>query len=139
MIEDLTASAEMLVFASKLEQFGELIKPNTVIRLNVRVSVREDEAPRLILNSACPPDDAGAAAEKTKTGAVYIRLKSRASPLFERVKALLEIFEGGTPVNFYFEDTKTQLRVPRQLYVNPTQVFLNEVTEIVGMDNVVAK
>lgn len=136
LIEDLTATAEMLVFAARLEEYSSLIQQNNVVMLNVRVSVREDEAPRLICNSVRTPDDRSKKASEPK---LYLRLSSKQSPDFERVLAILQIFEGETPVFLYFSDTKSQLKVPQSMYVGVCQKLIDELKSLLGDDNVVAK
>lgn len=136
LIEDLTATAEMLVFSQKLEDYSSLIKQNSVVKLNVRVSVREDEAPRLICNSVESPESK---AQEAKAPKLYLRLEKKDSPIFERALAIIQIFEGNTPVYFYFSDTKSQLCVPRQMYVGLCQKLLDELKSLLGQDNVVAK
>ena len=75
--------------------------------------------------------------EKPKT--VYLRFESSEDDRVERVKALLRLFAGAVPVNFYYQDTKQQVRVPQSMFADDGDYLRNRLTELLGEKNVVYK
>ncbi len=145
VIEDLSGSMEMMVFPKKLEVYSRLLKENSVLVLNGRLSQKEDEAPKFILETAAlPSETAGVELPETaenncKANKLYIRVPSRASDVFERCLAILLIFDGDTPVYFFCEDTKQQIKVPRNFWADVGEPLKKELKIVVGDDNVVVK
>ena len=145
-VEDLTGSLEMMVFPKKLEQYGKLVNENAIVIINARVSVKEDESVKLILNSISqpqavveapadsvePPEEAPQKPQK-----LYVRLPSQQSELYDRVLALLELFDGEQQVNLFFDDTRRQLRLAYGAQLCET--LLTELRSAVGEKNVVIK
>ncbi len=56
-IEDMSGTVEMLVFPARLETCSKLLKENTIVVVRGRVSVKEDDAIKLICNDVVAPDD----------------------------------------------------------------------------------
>lgn len=50
-LEDMTASIECLVFPRVLEQFGELVATDRLVRISGKLSLREDEEPKLLADA----------------------------------------------------------------------------------------
>ena len=122
-VEDLTGTMEVIVFPKVLDRFRDAIQENAVVVIDGRLSVREDEASKLLADSILPIDsydptrlDKGRP-DPVKTAArrVFIRLPSRSCPQYDKVVNLLEIFDGDIPVILYLEDTKQKLAAPRRL------------------------
>ncbi|MDO4566611.1 MAG: DNA polymerase III subunit alpha, partial [Oscillospiraceae bacterium] len=55
IIEDMSGMAEMIVFPKTLMQYAALLKDNNIIVARGRVSVKEDEAPRLVCEEVLEP------------------------------------------------------------------------------------
>ena len=53
-VEDLTGQMEVIVFPSILEKYGELIKPELPVWIEGRLSVREDEQPKILVDTIKP-------------------------------------------------------------------------------------
>ncbi len=51
----------------------------------------------------------------------------------------MNIFDGSTPVYFYFEDNKKLLRVPRNMWVDINDVMIRELKRRIGDKNVALK
>ncbi|AGC68480.1 DNA polymerase III subunit alpha [Thermoclostridium stercorarium subsp. stercorarium DSM 8532] len=50
-VEDLTGQMEVIVFPSILEKYGELIKPELPVWIEGKLSIREDEQPKIIVET----------------------------------------------------------------------------------------
>lgn len=135
-IEDLYGSMEMLVFPKVLSEFGHLLKEGAVVQIKGRVSAREDEEPKIIGEQVLlPPGEE--TQTKSKRPGLYLRLPSAQSREKERAVVLLEIFEGPTPVYFYYADQKKYLKAPTNLWVDSNPVLLKELRHQLGDQNVI--
>ena len=146
-VEDLTGTMEVIVFPKVLDTFRDAIRENAVVVIDGRLSVREDEASKLLADSILPIDsydptrlDKGRP-DPVKTAArrVFIRLPSRSCPQYDKVVNLLEIFDGDIPVILYLEDTKQKLAAPRRLYTSGHPLFFKELERLLGAENVATK
>ena len=146
-VEDLTGTMEAIVFPKVLDTFRDAIRENAVVVIDGRLSVREDEASKLLADSIVPidsydptrpqngrPDPVKAAAKR-----LYIRLPSRSCPQYAKVINLLGIFDGNMPVILYLEDTKQKLAAPRHLYTSGHPLFFEELERLVGAENIATK
>lgn len=55
-VSDMYGDAELLVFPKTYEQYRSFFAEDTVIVVNGRLSIREDEAPKIIPESVTVPD-----------------------------------------------------------------------------------
>ena len=135
-IEDLYGGIEMLVFPKVLAEFGHLLKEGSVVQLKGRVSAREEEEPKIICEQVLPPPG-GETEKKSRRPGLYLRMPSASSREKERAVLLLEIFEGSTPVYFYYTDQKKYLKAPASLWVDNNPVLLKELRYQLGEKNVI--
>lgn len=146
-VEDLTGTMEVIVFPRVLDTFRDSLHENAVVVIDGKLSVREDEASKLLAESVVPiesydpsrpdkgrPDPMRKAAKK-----LYIRVPSRSSREYAKVVNLLGIFDGDMPVLLYLTDTKQYLRVPRHLYASGHPLLFKELERLVGTDNIATK
>ena len=144
-VEDDTASVEMLAFSSVLGQFGAYLRENTAVVITGRLSLREDKAPQIVINRARPisdfahgePPQEPAEAEQPKIfqGTLYLRLDTEEPVLFRKVRAIIQMFPGDSPVVVYFADTKQR----RGSRCSLDSRMLRELTNVLGKENVVVK
>ena len=144
-LEDAFGSVEALVFPKILESFSHRLREGNMILAKGTLSIREDESPKILLNSAEPLDEALDNAEKMRSNnalgekILYIRLKSNEPDTFERIRQSLIPFAGTMEVRLFFEDTKKVVRVPRNLYFNGSAAGVRELKFEYGDENVVFK
>lgn len=140
-LEDTSGSIEMLVFTKILEGCSGKLSENNVVVVKGRVSVREEETPKLIAESVLLPEEAleGASTSQKISGnaALYLRLPTVNAPCMEKVTNLLSIFEGGEMVYFYYTDTKQYVRASRNLWIAYNPVLEKELKKLLGEKNVV--
>mgnify|MGYP005906843255 CR=1 FL=1 len=146
-VEDLTGTMEVIVFPKVLDAFRDSLHENAVVVIDGRLSVREDEASKLLAESIVPIDNYDPARldngrpdpMKTAAKKLYIRVPSRSSREYAKVVNLLGIFDGDMPVLLYLTDTKQYLRVPRHLYASGHPLLFKELERLVGTDNIATK
>ena len=146
-VEDLTGTMEVIVFPKVLDAFRDSLHENAVVVIDGRLSVREDEASKLLAESIVPVENYDPARldngrpdpMKTAAKKLYIRVPSRSSREYAKVVNLLGIFDGDMPVLLYLTDTKQYLRVPRHLYASGHPLLFKELERLVGTDNIATK
>lgn len=150
-VEDLSGTMEVVVFPKVLQQYGEALFDNAVVVLKGRISVREEEAPKLLADeivdvrryqiSAAPPARtvSGVPTVAVQSHMLYLKVPSQQSEEFERVKDLLNIFSGEVPVKILFADSKQVVMAPRSLYALEHPTLVTELTRVLGEGAVVFK
>lgn len=139
VLEDSYGSIECIVFPKVLSEYSAKLQENNIVAVRGRVSVREDEEPKLIAETIELIDEA---LEKNKTQSpkrLYIKLKSRTDENLELVSEMLSPFQGDMPVCLFFEDTKKMAMAPRRLWFNNTPSSLSELCKSFGDENVKIK
>ncbi len=144
-IEDVYGTMEMMVFGSVLEKSSFLLREGNIVELHARISVREDEAPKLMCDEVVEAPKLSEIGEQsgtqepqkpTKNPGLYIKVKSKLSEEYERVMLLLSIFEGGTPVYIFLEDEKKLVQAPRKMWIAKNDVLIEELKNKIGERNV---
>ena len=141
-LEDDTASIEMLAFSNVLNQYGGYLKENQPVVIVGRLSMRDDKEPQIVINRARPMSDfanqrpeEAPTREAPKTGTLYLRLPSEEGPLFGKIRAILNMFQGQSQVVVYFADTKQRRGSTCAL----DSRMLAELNNVLGQENVVIK
>ena len=135
-LEDAYGTIEALVFPKILTKFSKDLQEENIILAEGRLSIREDEEPKLLLESAQlldlinPP-------EKLKT--VYIKITSRTKEVLLAYNEIAKNYSGKTPVCLYFEDTNERLYAPDNLKITPTDEALKALGDRFGKNNVILK
>ena len=151
-VEDLTGTMEMLVFPRVLANCRAYLQENAVVVTSGRVSVKEDEGTRLVVESVLPIDgydsshtfgenrSARVAARSHAGGAeqsLWLLVPSLQSEEMHRISNLLEnIFNGSMPVYFKFEDSGQRMRAPQKMWTINHPLLLRELERILGPDHV---
>ncbi|MDD4850564.1 MAG: DNA polymerase III subunit alpha [Gemmiger sp.] len=151
-IEDLTGTMELLVFPRVLAECRAYLQDNAVIVTSGRVSVKEDDGVRLIVDGIQPIDqydpaaafgvnrarraDPGMRTAKQLAG-LWLLLPSREGREMALVENLLKnIFDGPTPVFFKFEDTGQRVKAPQSIWANDHPLLRQELARILGPEHV---
>jgi DNA polymerase-3 subunit alpha len=158
-VEDDTGSMEMLAFSNALTQHGNLIRDNSPVVITGRLSLRDEKEPQILINrvQAISEFVRYAAAQMPKTPEqtapakrlpapeppppevlgmrLYLKLPSEESPLYPKVRAMLNMFPGSSTAVLFFDDTKTR----RGTGYCPDPYLLQELKNVLGEGNVVLK
>lgn len=141
-LDDGSGSLELIVFPRVLEQYRPLFEPDSAVVVSGKISIREDEPPKLLCNRAEPlaqnqMGENGAMAEaKTERHGLFLRVPSQSSKAFRRAENVLAVFDGTFPLYVYFEDKHKLTRAPQKLWVSVNDVLLDELRGILGKENV---
>ena len=138
-LEDDTGDMELLAFSSAVERYSSLLSTNTAVVVAGRISVRDEKAPQLIVNQVYAIADftggAPQAVPQEKPRRLYLRLPSEESRAWRRVRPVLNMFPGQTPVVLYFQEPG----IKRKGFCLPDEDLLKELREILGAENVVCQ
>ena len=150
-VEDLTGTMELLIFPRVLAECRAALQENAVVVANGRVSVKEEEAARLIVEGVQPIEsyDPSKSFGKNRVEKVrretsggeatgyFLTVPSRQCPEMHRVENLLcNIFDGGTvKVYFCFADTGQKV-LARHMAVKDDPLLRAELERILGKEHV---
>ena len=150
-VEDLTGTMELLIFPRVLADCRAVLQENAVIVAHGRVSVKEEEAARLVVDGIQPIDSYDPAAtfgrnrvqrvQREVSGegvsGYFLTVPSRQCAEMHKVENLLcNIFDGGTAkVYFRFADTGQKM-LARHMAVVDDPLLRAELAQILGADNV---
>ena len=150
-VEDLTGTMELLIFPRVLAECRAALQENAVVVANGRVSVKEEEAARLIVEGVQPIEhyDPSQSFGKNRVEKVrretgggevagyFLTVPSRQGPEMHKVENLLcNIFDGGTTkVYFRFADTGQKV-LARHMAIKDDPLLRAELERILGKDHV---
>lgn len=128
-VEDMEGEIEVVVFPSTYQAIAPYIRENVVSVIRGRVSFR-DEAPKLIANDIKQVDDA-----YKNVRSISIDLSGVNEEGLKSLKEKLALFPGNVPVYLKLDTDiykSVQILVGQDLFVNPSDLLLNELKEILG-------
>lgn len=131
-LEDLTGTIEVIVFPKTLEKVKELCVTDSLVIVKGRLSLKEDEMPKLICESIEP-------LEKVNTSKVYLRVEDivTAKKLSQNLKELfVKDYLGDTPVYIFASKEKQNFRVPRDRWISLDSDVITMLRETLGEENV---
>ena len=128
-VEDVYGGIEVIVFPKTLEKFPHLIQEEQIVCIKGRVSVREEEEPKLVC------EDISALEDAVSAKILYIQLNNQESPLWPKAKELFVKNPGRTPVMVYFTDSKKKVQV-KGTQIRCDEGLLFELRSFLGEENV---
>ncbi len=150
-VEDLFGSMEMLVFPKVLARYQALLHEGQAVLLTGRLSVREDEEPKLLCDLVqMPPEPGSVPIEEEKPVPIqvesnqpsarhglYLKVPSKNSAAYKRACLVLDYFSGEEPLYIRFEDTGKLVKASTSMGVWPHEAMLRELRLILGENHVV--
>jgi len=146
VVEDDTASMELLCFSKVLDTCGAYLRENQAVVIKGRLSVRDEKAPQIMCDSAypistlqgdhLPLQEMKPKGEKILQGdTLYLKFPGMDHPTLRHMRLVFSMFPGTTQVKMVMADTRK---------VFATQVLLHsalveEAKEVLGEENVVIK
>ena len=152
-LEDLTGQIECLVFPRVYERYQPLIQEDAAVVISGKISIREEEAPKLLAERVTRLEDwqknnmpartqepakrmtdAQAAAGAGKK--LFLRLERKD---MDKAQALLALEAGDVPVYMHIPAEKMTLLCPRDCWCNGSEACVRRLKETFGDSNVVLK
>jgi DNA polymerase-3 subunit alpha len=133
-LEDIYGSIEVLVFPKVHEKFSKLVFEDSIVLIKGRLSVKEEETPKLLAEDIKP-------LKKHDNSKLYLKVPmSRYGTVISEIKSALSSTKGQTPVYLCIEDeinNKKDVRVAgRDLWVEVSEELLKKLYGILGEESV---
>ncbi len=140
-LEDTTGAIEVIVFPKTLMEKPAMFFEGNIMLVHGRISMREDEDTKIVCEAVepCPSETAVVVekSQKKKAKGLFLRFDTFDSPQIECCRKLLAIFDGNTPLYYYFNDKKEYKFNPIQQGIDVNNVLLRELKKILGDSNVI--
>ncbi len=114
-LSDLYGELELIVFPKTFEQYRSYFEDDSIVVVSGRLSMREDEAPKIIPEAICSPDEYTPEAPKSLnnrgsqvTGGAPISYKCSEEKL-PRIRSFIRYFEGATVIKIFSETDSEKL------------------------------
>lgn len=129
-LEDLYGIMEVIVFPTTLEKYAKLIIEENIVLIKGRVSIKEEEQPKIICEEISP-------LKKMQARKVYLRFTPHMEEdKKESLMALLKYFNGDTPVCVCNDGDKKGTILGREFWVVLNDLVVNELIQRLGEENV---
>ena len=130
-LEDDTAAMELLAFSGVISKHGSLLKENTPVVVEGRLSVRDEKLPQMVINEV----RAISQVETVAPSRLYLKLPTEGCPADRKVRAILSMFPGQLQAILYFADTG----VRRGTSCSIREDMLEELRGLLGKNAVILK
>lgn len=137
-LEDTTASVPAVCFSAVFERNRHLLSVGSIVKINARISLRDENRAELTLDSAeaLPEFAKGFVLRQEKKETLYLKVLNINDNKTEKAKEILKKYKGKTPVCFYDATSKKKYCVNQTLWVDTCQELLNDLMELLGDENV---
>ncbi len=133
--EDFTGSTEVIVFSDAFSQYREQLKPDAMLILIGKISIREEEDPKIMLDESLPLEYA----RERFTRGITLTLQSEflKSEVIQQITGILEKNRGECPlfVQVLEPNKKPVLIKSKRFQLNPGVETMNKLRTIVGAEN----
>mgnify|MGYP001202571274 FL=1 len=128
-LEDLYGSVEVIVFPSAYEKYRSLLEEDSPVIINGRLSIREDEDPKVILNEVQP------LVRTTKNKRLYLKIeKENKIDIDRQICPILRRYRGNIPVYLFIESTGKKFLANRDLWVEGHPELLRVLSDVLGQN-----
>lgn len=131
-LDDLTGSAEVIVFPSVREKFASFLQEDEAVMITGRVSVREEDGAKLICDSISYINVNPSIAKR-----LYLKIDETDPQEERRVKDLLMESPGADEAVFYFQGEKKYYKYASPVAI--TRRLTEQLEELLGSGRVVVK
>ncbi len=132
-LEDLFGTMELIVFPTIYERFSQLLQQESIVIVNGRLSLKEDEQPKIICEEVLPINSLSEKGLYMNFEREMTREESTA------LIALLKYFSGSTPTFIRKKEEKGFKKLDRQYWTDLSNVLLEELEARLGKDNISLK
>ncbi|MBD5645453.1 DNA polymerase III subunit alpha [Clostridium botulinum] len=131
VLEDLYSSIEVIVFPKIFNMARSIINEDEVVLLKGRVSLREDEQPKLICEFMEP-------LVKINSEKLYILVEEKKDIKLklQETKGVFLQHKGNIPVYFCTNKERKKFRIDRELWVNGSRELMDNLRNMFGENNV---
>ncbi|MFQ5629930.1 MAG: DNA polymerase III subunit alpha, partial [bacterium] len=134
-LENFSGSIEMLAFSDPYSQFKDLIDPDKIVVVQGRISVREEEKPKLLIDKIIGLSDAW----QSMTKAFYLSFDAEklSEGQIDRVSQIIRTNPGQCQLYFQIKENGHKKAYRSKKYrVRPNQDMLIRLQDLLGKENV---
>ncbi len=132
-VEDVHGSIEIIVFPKLFAKYPNLFYNGEVVFIGGRLSMREEENPKIILDYAENAENVKSNQNKRK--GLFIRVDNESSATYINCFNIISVVRAGnTPVYFYFSNSKKYVPCKK---IEVENNLMNRLKEIAGDSNVI--
>ena len=132
-LEDVHGSVEVVVFPKLFTKYSNILYNGNVLMLGGRLSVKEEESPKIILDFAELAENI--ISNQNKRKGLFVRVENESSPLYHQcLDVMNEAVQGDLPMYFFFANTRKYLP-HKKILVN--DMLLQRLKEVAGDQNVI--
>jgi DNA polymerase III subunit alpha len=130
-LEDLYGTIEIIIFPKVYEKLNSLIAVDQLIFVKGRVSIREDEAPKIMCEDIQP-------LVRINSNKLYLLVEEDkiAREILKSLKVLLNSYKGTTPVYLCTRKERNKYRLDREFWVDSESDIMQLLKSKFGTDNV---
>jgi DNA polymerase III subunit alpha len=130
-LEDLYGTIEVIIFPKHFEKYKSLITNDALVIITGRVSMREEEQPKVICEGMKP-------ISKVKSEKVYIQMNDTdtINKAMAELKPLLMEHKGSTPVYLFSKKERNTFRLARELWIDSEEEIIETLRKKFGSVNV---
>lgn len=134
-VEDLSEAIEVVVFPKVVEQFGQLLTPESIIAIHGRLSDKDGQLK--VLADRVTEDINQPLARPTRAKTIILEFKKGVNkPLLELVKKALQASPGQSKVALRIPTNDHIKEVGAKLQVEPTETLVQELEGLIGRGRV---
>lgn len=129
-IEDMYAAIEVIIFPKVLEKYNMLIKEDEMLIIKGRVSIREEEQPKILCEDIKP-------LVKINNSKVYIQIEqeNQVMDTIKEIEIFLSEFRGSTPIYICTKKERKKFMLPKDLWINEDIAVLDFLRKKFGEEN----
>lgn len=130
-LEDLTGTIEVIVFPKALDRLRHIIKEDSLVKLKGRVSIKEDELPKIICENI-------EGLEKINGNKLYIRVKDKGAirEASNVIKNIIGDCLGNTPIYLFDAEKRQNYRLSKDKWINEDEEVIVNLKNHFGEENV---
>ncbi len=139
-LEDMFGSVEVIVFPKTYQKFNRILVEDNIVIINGRVSIREEEQPKIIAENIETLKRNEDNPHHGKLSKLYIRLDDTDwKNSIEYLKPVMLKYSGKSPVYVYLKKSKKLFVAEKSLWVNICDELVVSIKEKIGEENVRAE
>jgi len=146
-LDDGSGGIELLAFQKAIDESGVYMQADATVLAYGRLSARDEKSPQVVLDLLRPIADALSpvkpepgkhsplSPDPVKDKTLYVKLRSKDCPEYERLKLVHTMFPGRERMIIHFEDTKVNVGAKCVTH----DAFIKELEEMLGKQNVMVR
>ncbi|MBQ7885139.1 MAG: DNA polymerase III subunit alpha [Clostridia bacterium] len=136
-VEDLYGEFDCMFFPAVFERYNDKIVEDIMITVKGRLSIRDDEAPIVTVDSIkFWQDKEEGQEEKPKANkTLYVKFDTTNTAIYNKVRLILSMYSGDCPVICKCTGKNQTFKINK--LVNPNNLLVNELIGVIGEDSVV--